>query len=293
MKRVCAWCDAELECSPEDETIVHVTHGICAKCTALIESSEFTALGIRLEAWTNGPTLALKGEVDHENVGQLVEVLRETIGEESRSIVLDLSQVSYVDSAGIAAIYELLENVQGAKEVQMTGLTSNLWRIFQISGLTALAGVSITPQGENPSRDSSPSLPRTRRRGTVLPRTTLFAGRLDQLARIRNFAGKVAGEARLEPERIFDLQVAVSEASANAIEHGLPAGDLSISASCKDGWLTIVVSHPGYFQARSGQDPARSHRGMGMPLMLALTDEITVSHPPGAGTSVFLSLYLG
>ena len=292
MKRVCAWCDAELKPISGDEIGNDVTHGICEHCAALIDTSQSPSLRINIETRAAGPTLALQGEVDHENVGQLIGALRTTIDDENPRIVLDLSQVSYVDSAGIAAVYQLIERVNGAKEIEITGASSNLWRIFQVSGLTAHGAVRITPQDESPNLNSAPASPRARRGERVLPRTTVFAGRLDQLSRIRDFAGKAAGDVHLDAERTFNLRVAVSEASANAIEHGMPAGDLSLSSSCKDGRLTIVISHPGCFLARLVEDPARGHRGMGVPLMLALTDELTVSHPPGAGTRVSLSLFL-
>ncbi len=292
MKHVCAWCHAELEPIAGDEIDDDVTHGICGQCTALIDTSQSPSLRIKVEARSAGPTIALQGEVDHENVGQLIGALRTTIDTQSPRIVLDLSQMTYVDSAGIAAIYQLIERLDGGKQIDMTGVSPNLWRILQVSGLTAHGAVRITPQEESPNLDSAPATPGARRRERVLPRTTVFAGRLDQLSRIRDFAGKAAGDVHLDAERTFNLRVAVSEASANAIEHGMPAGDLSLSSSCKDGRLTIVISHPGCFLARLGEDPARSHRGMGVPLMLALTDELTVSHPPGAGTRVSLSLFL-
>jgi anti-sigma regulatory factor (Ser/Thr protein kinase) len=133
--------------------------------------------------------------------------------------------------------------------------------------------------------------------GSIIPtrpvsRAKSFPGRLDQLSRIRGFVKEVAREAHLDSETVFSLQLAVSEASANAIEHGLPRGDVELSAVFADERLTFTVSHPGRFRPRVGVDPARTCRGMGMPLMLALTDEVVVSHPPGKGTTVSLSLWL-
>ena len=52
----------------------------------------------------------------------------------------------------------------------------------------------------------------------------------------------------------------------------------------RSSFLIQGVFVRGYVKLQS-----RSHRGMGVPLMLALTDELTVSHPPGAGTTVSLS----
>ena len=122
-------------------------------------------------------------------------------------------------------------------------------------------------------------------------RTRTFPSRFDQLALIREFVGKVVADVPLDNARAFDLKVAVSEASANAIEHGLGEGDLEVSAKRGCGRITVTVSHPGAFRPLTSDDSARAHRGMGLPLILALTNELTVSCPNGGGTSVSLSMF--
>ena len=244
------------------------------------------------ETRPNGPALVLEGDVDHESIGHMIDALQRIVHLKSPHIVLDLAKVTYVDSAGIGAIYNLVERVNGATEIDITGVSLNLWRIFEVAGLTARQGIRIIPLEGDQSRGSPPVQPGLKSRRHMLPCARSFSGRFDQLAHIRAFIGDVAGDVRLDKERTFDLQVAVSEASANAIEHGLPPGDVEVSASGRDGRLTITVAHPGVFRPRLRDDPSRAHRGMGLPLMLALTDEVTVSQPPTGGTRVSLSLYL-
>jgi anti-sigma regulatory factor (Ser/Thr protein kinase) len=123
-------------------------------------------------------------------------------------------------------------------------------------------------------------------------RSRTFPSRLDQLALIRQFVEEVAAAIPLGNSATFDLKTAVSEASANAIEHGLGEGDLEVSAKRGHGRLTITVSHPGGFRPRVDGDPTRAHRGMGLPLMVALTNELTVTRPRRGGTSVSLSVFL-
>ena len=240
-----------------------------------------------------GPVLVLEGDLDHENIGQMIEALQEIYDPKSPRIVLDLAKVAYVDSAGIGAIYDLAERMNGSGEVEITGVSSNLWRIFEVAGLTGRQGVTVVLQGTSRWRESRPAPPRSTDQERAIARTRTFAGRLDQLALIRDFVGEMARDVRLDDEQTFNLQVAVSEASANAVEHGLTPGDVEVSASYGRGRLTITVSHPGRFRPRLGHDPSRGHRGMGLPLMLALTDEVTVSQPPGKGTKVSVSLFLG
>ena len=129
--------------------------------------------------------------------------------------------------------------------------------------------------------------------GTDLRSTTRrFPSRLDQLALIRQFVEEVAAATALGSSATYDLKVAVSEASANAIEHGLGEGELEVSARRRRGRLTVTVCHPGAFRPRIGGDPTRAHRGMGIPLMLALTNELIVTRPRDGGTRVSLSVFL-
>lgn len=67
--------------------------------------------------------------------------------------------------------------------------------------------------------------------------------------------------------------MAVSEASANAIEHG-NAEAVDIEAVMSDDSVTVSVWHAGRFVV-----PPRfeeTTRGLGLPLMIALCDELTV-----------------
>ncbi len=51
------------------------------------------------------PTVVhVSGEIDFSNVGRLRNVVDEALRRSQRGFVLDLSQTSYVDSAGVAAI---------------------------------------------------------------------------------------------------------------------------------------------------------------------------------------------
>ena len=60
---------------------------------------------------------------------------------------------------------------------------------------------------------------------------------------------------------------------------------------------SLIASRSRYLiRVHSGLAPATTRpdadRGMGLPLMLALTNEMTVSHLQGTGTSVSLSVYI-
>ena len=88
---------------------------------------------------------------------------------------------------------------------------------------------------------------------------------------MRAAVDEIAREHGLSSEATFDLKVATTEALANALKHS--AADLGVDVSLESDTEVIqveVVDH-GRFRVTDGLDP---ERGRGLPLMIALSDEI-------------------
>jgi serine/threonine-protein kinase RsbW len=115
---------------------------------------------------------------------------------------------------------------------------------------------------------------------------------LSQLKKVRRLVEDVAHEALLDEDRIFDLKVAVSEACANAIEHPDAKAELRLRAWLDRDSLHVEVTHPGEFRVRKTSCENGGHRGLGLPLMVSLMDEVKISRGDGAGTRVELSVFL-
>jgi len=115
-----------------------------------------------------------------------------------------------------------------------------------------------------------------------------------RLCDIRRFVESVAADLTLDAERTFDLKVAVSEACANAVEHSNSShAPLSVKAARKGNRLVIEICDRGGFRlpvATNGYQ--RDHRGLGLPLMVALMDEVRICKLPGGGTKVTLTVAL-
>ena len=112
------------------------------------------------------------------------------------------------------------------------------------------------------------------------------------LAGIRTFVGEAAHTAALCPERAYDLRVAVSEACANAIEHTVEPGHLTVTAWLHPRQLVITIVQPDGFFMRDRTRDDRAHRGMGLPLMVQLTDDLTFRRLGSGGTEVVLGMFL-
>lgn len=118
-----------------------------------------------------------------------------------------------------------------------------------------------------------------------------IASEMKNLAIVRQKVDDVASECGFTEADIYQMKVAVSEAVANAIEHGSPNGPKSIVhvyIECDSQRTVIEVLDQGVFKARLPVANGRpSHRGRGIFLMTALMDEVNISEKPN-GTLVRL-----
>lgn len=236
-------------------------------------------------------TLAVAGDIDYASLARFKEAIDQVVEHGAPSIVLDLAAVTYIDSAGVGALYELAGRAGDHRMIDITGLSPAIRRILDISGFGQHEGVRLPPADELGAQAAPQCLTTTKRRP---PRSwaRTFPSDLAQLELVREFVQEVADDTCLRAEETFALKVSVSEAAANAIEHGGCDGELVVQAKRTAVRIAITLSHPGTFKVRPADGPSRGHRGMGLPLMLALVDEVTVSRPRGGGTRVILSVFL-
>ena len=87
----------------------------------------------------------------------------------------------------------------------------------------------------------------------------------------------------VDPEAQRGVVLAVSEAAANAVEHGHGSdglGVVSVMARMDDGWKCAVRARPRL--ARAGRP---GERGRGLPIIEAIVDEVSIEQTEG-GTVV-------
>ncbi len=118
----------------------------------------------------------------------------------------------------------------------------------------------------------------------------LIAADLSELSKARGLMEEVGRIAQLPEDRIFDLQVAVSEATANAIEHAASA--VEIAAWILPDCLIVEITNDGTFQPGLYKDDQHRRRGLGLPLMVSLADQVHVSRLAGGKTQVSLTFFL-
>jgi anti-sigma B factor antagonist len=92
------------------------------------------------------PVARLHGEVDASNVKEIGDRLRSLLSNRSVAMVVDLSQTTYLDSAGINLLFALGEEMRGRQ--QRLGLvvadTSPIARMIALTGLNQAVPVHET-----------------------------------------------------------------------------------------------------------------------------------------------------
>lgn len=116
---------------------------------------------------------------------------------------------------------------------------------------------------------------------SVLEKKLRLNSHTKNLSLIREEVEAMAASCGFDENELYQLKVAVSEAAANAIEHGSPQGEQSsikVSIECDSEKISIEVIDEGVFKARLPVTNGRpSHRGRGIFLMTALMDEVNIT----------------
>lgn len=106
-----------------------------------------------------------------------------------------------------------------------------------------------------------------------------------QLSRIRAIVGEFASEHGFDESQIYHIKVAISEAVANAIEHGsdptLPPEDsrnkVVVKLEDEGDAVAVYVSDQGKFKSKLPTfQPGAGYRGRGLFLMSALMDQVDI-----------------
>jgi serine/threonine-protein kinase RsbW len=99
---------------------------------------------------------------------------------------------------------------------------------------------------------------------------------------------ELAAELRVDPETAWALQLATSEAFANAVEHGRPCDPRGIflRAEIRDGGMRVEVADcGGCFPAPHETTKAAGEGGRGMRIIAATMDRLEVV-PDGGATRI-------
>jgi|1186.fasta_scaffold48970_2 anti-sigma B factor antagonist len=104
--------------------------------------------------------LAAAGEIDIDTVDLLRTAVADTLQAGTRNLVVDLNQVSYIDSAGLGVLVGTYKRVTGADGAfTVRCCEPRVLRLFAITGLTDLLDIDDTvPVALAVSEDLDPAV---------------------------------------------------------------------------------------------------------------------------------------
>lgn len=107
-------------------------------------------MNISIDVKETESTLAVKvsGEIDAYTAPQLREKLFPMSEKEGIKMVVDLSEVNYMDSTGLGVFVGVFKNVRAHNgEFKIVGLSERLQRLFEITGLADIIDINSQIEG--------------------------------------------------------------------------------------------------------------------------------------------------
>lgn len=90
----------------------------------------------------------VSGRIDHQTAPELEQTLRSIVNEGRHNIIVDLTDVPYISSAGLKALQATAKATRGGiigGDVRLVGLKSNIKEIFDTIGFTQLFKIYDDP----------------------------------------------------------------------------------------------------------------------------------------------------
>ncbi len=93
-------------------------------------------MNVAIDVVKDTPVLRITGEVDMSNVRLIEERLGNAVSNKAFAVIVDLSDVTYLDSAGIRLLYQLDTRVQSRQQrlVIVVPLGASINRTLEASG---------------------------------------------------------------------------------------------------------------------------------------------------------------
>lgn len=104
-----------------------------------------TQLDLQVSYRLGAPLVYVKGELDHQTAPQLRAVIAEESANAPQAVMLEFSELSYMDSGGLSLLFDTLTRLKGSGWLGVVGATSPVARLMEITGLTDQPGIRVLP----------------------------------------------------------------------------------------------------------------------------------------------------
>lgn len=98
---------------------------------------------VSTESLDGMPLVIVSGEIDHGSSGTLQAELDPILDEGAKTILLDLSDVTYIDSGGISVLLSTVRRLRNGGWLAAVNPNANVRRLFEIVGLQVDQGFRL------------------------------------------------------------------------------------------------------------------------------------------------------
>lgn len=238
-----------------------------------------------MDASVNIGLVDVTGDLDVVTVPAMRRRLDDMISSGSRRIFMNMKDVGYVDSAGMALILGELRRIRKLGGLlSLINVSAQLYR-----ALSLMRMVDFMPVSRAGSRREVTALD-----PSVLPmwRTTFRVGS-GELSSARERVSRLLRRLPFSSDDVFDMTLACGEALGNAVDHTCGGGVLATVAAYPDRVTVDVTDCGSGFSLGEDEEPPEtgpaSERGRGIRLMRLLADSVSIS-PKQAGEGTVVRL---
>jgi anti-sigma B factor antagonist len=96
---------------------------------------------MRLESERQGEILiirALDDRIDAAGAIKFKERMRELVAEPSDRVVLDMSNVAFLDSSGLGAVVSVMKALGPSRRLELSGLTATVEKVFRLTRMDSV-----------------------------------------------------------------------------------------------------------------------------------------------------------
>lgn len=100
--------------------------------------TEYTTFSVEIEKRNSIVRLVVAGELDLITTPRLIEGLREAEREDATAILLDIRDVSFMDSTGLQAFLEASLRAKSPRHLLFVGVQPAVRRVFEVTGTASI-----------------------------------------------------------------------------------------------------------------------------------------------------------
>jgi anti-anti-sigma factor len=100
----------------------------------------------RFEVRSGQPVASITGEVDASNAGQLADRIYDSVTNQALGLVIDLTEVSYIDSAGVRLLFDLAARLE-RRQLSLHVVSADGSHVTEVLGLVAIEAVAGRHKG--------------------------------------------------------------------------------------------------------------------------------------------------